>query len=156
LEEALRHQTGSANILNVIASSPTSVEPVLQAIVESACEVCGAYDAAVRLKIGDALVFSAHHGPIPVSAKSFPIDRNSTAAVAVIERRAVHVHDLLTPEGDAFPDAQDRGRRLGHRTILSIPLLREGESIGVIILRRIEVNPFSEKQIALLQTFADQ
>jgi GAF domain-containing protein len=156
LEEALRHQTGSANILNVIASSPTDVRPVLKAIVESACELCGAYDAVVRLKSGDDLEFSAHHGPIPVTSKSLPIDRNSTAGLAVIERRAVHVHDLLTSEGDSFPEAQERARRFGHRTILSIPLVREGESIGAIILRRTEVDPFSDKHVALLQTFADQ
>jgi len=156
LEQALKYQTGSANILNVIASSPTDVEPVLKAIVESACELCGAYDALVRLKSGDDLKLSAHHGPIPVAGNSLPIDRNSTTGVAVIERRPVHVHDLLTPEGDGFPEAQDRARRFGHRTILSIPLVREGESIGAIILRRTEVHPFSENQIALLQTFADQ
>ena len=65
LEEALTYQTGSSNILRVIASSPTDVKPVLQAIVESACELCGAYDALVRLKDGDGLAFGAHHGPFP-------------------------------------------------------------------------------------------
>jgi two-component system, NtrC family, sensor kinase len=156
LEEALRYQIGSANILKVIASSPTDVGPVLTAIVESACELCQAYDALVRLRNGDSLDYSAHHGPIPVSQLSLPINRQWTAGLAVIEQRPVHVADLLSSEGDPFPDAHDRARRFGHRTILSVPLLREGESIGAIILRRTEVNPFSDKQIALLQTFADQ
>src|SRR4029077_13053831 len=70
--------------------------------------------------------------------------------------RPVHVHDMSSSEGDEFPEAQARARDQGHRTILSVPLLQEGNSIGTFTLRRLEVNPFTEKQIALLQTFADQ
>ena len=156
LTDALTYQTGSANILKVIASSPTDVKPVLNAIVESACELCGAYDALVRLRDGDGLAFGAHHGPLPVSFESVPISENSTAGLAVIEKKPVHVHDLRSPEGDRFPHAQALAREHGERTILSVPLLREDESIGAIVLRRTEVQPFSDKQIALLQTFADQ
>jgi two-component system NtrC family sensor kinase len=156
LEEALRYQTGSANILRVIASSPTDVKPVLKAIVESACELCGAYDALVRLKDGDGLAFGAHHGPLPVSLASVPITENSTAGLAVIGREPVHVHDLLSTDADRFPHAQELASMHGERTILSVPLLREDESIGAIVLRRTEMQPFSTKQISLLQTFADQ
>ena len=156
LSEALTYQTGSANILGVIASSPTDVEPVLKAIVESACELCEAYDALVRLRDGNGLAFGAHHGPLPVSFESLPISKKSTAGLAVIGKKAVHVHDLLSPEGDKFPHAQALAREHGEHTILSVPLLRENDSIGAIILRRLEVNPFSDKQIKLLQTFADQ
>jgi GAF domain-containing protein len=157
LEEALRYQTGSANILNVIASSPTDVQPVLKAIVESACELCGAYDALVRLKAGGDLAFGAHHGPLPVSLESMPFTAGSTAGLAMIEQRPVHVPDLHSADGDRFPHAQELARAHGDaRTFLSVPLLREGESIGAITLRRTEVNPFTDKQIALLQTFADQ
>src|ERR1700676_2151544 len=157
LTEALTYQTGSGNILKVIASSPTDVGPVLKAIVESACELCEAYDAVVRLKDGDDLRLSAHHGSIPTSVDRLPIDRNVTAGRAFLDKKPVHVHDLLSAEGDQFPKAKEMSRlEGGHRTVLSVPLLREGESIGAIVLRRIEVHPFSEKQIALLQTFADQ
>ena len=76
LSEALTYQTGSSNILSVIASSPTDVVPVLKAIVESACELCDADDAAVILKDGDELRFSAHHGPIPIGLEKWPINRN--------------------------------------------------------------------------------
>src|SRR5215468_3124575 len=154
LSEALTHQTGSANILRVIASSPTDVKPVLQAIVESACELCGAYDALVRLKDGDGLAFGAHHGPLPVIMENVPIDENSTVGLAVIGCKPVHVHDMHSDQGDRFPRA--RAMNMGERTILSVPLLREGEGIGAIVIRRLEVNPFTDKQIALLQTFADQ
>ena len=155
LTEALTHQTGSANILNVIASSPTDVQPVMNAIVESACELCGAYDAVALLKEGDDLLFSAHHGPIPMRSQRRAINRRWTAGRAFIDKKAVHVHDLQA-ERDEFPEGMEMARDMGHRSIVSVPLLREGESIGALVLRRIEVNPFSEKQIALLQTFADQ
>jgi len=156
LSEALTYQTGSGNILRVIASSPTDVEPVLKAIAESACELCDAYDAVVRLKNGDELQIRAHHGPIPIDAAVWLINRNWTAGRAVLDKKPVHVHDMLSAEGDEFPEAQKRAHEQGHHTILSVPLLREGESIGAIVLRRREVHPFSDKQIALLQTFADQ
>jgi two-component system, NtrC family, sensor kinase len=156
LTEALTYQTGSGNILRVIASSPTDVGPVLKAIVESACELCGAYDAVVRLKNGDDLQFSAHHGPVPTTTDKWLINRNSATGRSVLDRKPVHLHDMQSAEGDEFPESQARARHLGHRTLLSVPLLREGESIGVIVLRRTEVHPFSDKQIALLQTFADQ
>ena len=154
LTEALRHQTGSANILKVIASSPTDVGPALKAIVESACELCDAYDAAVALKDGDSLRFSAHHGPIPINLEKWPINRNWTAGRAFVDRLPVHVADLS--ESDEFPEGRAHALRMGHRSILSVPLLQENESIGAIVLRRNEVHPFTDKQVALLQTFADQ
>ena len=156
LTEALTYQTGSSNILGVIASSPTDVSPVLNAIVESACELCEAYDAVVRLRDGDDLCFRAHHGPIPVGVERRPIDRNWVSGRSAIDKVPIHVHDLPSAEGDEFLEAQRASQPRGIRTILSAPLLRKGESIGVIVLRRTEVHPFSDKQIALLQTFADQ
>src|SRR5262249_4708802 len=143
VEEALRYQTGSANILNVIASSPTDVQPVMEAIVKSACELCGAYDAVALLKEGDDLRFTAHHGPIPMSSTKRPINRRWTAGRAFIDKKPVHVHDLLA-EGDEFPEGMEMARDMGHRSIVSVPLLREGNSIGALILRRTEVDPFSE------------
>ena len=108
------------------------------------------------LKDGDDLRFSAHHGPIPMSLEKWPINRNWVAGRAFLESKPVHVHDLLSAEGDEFPEGTRDGAQHGFRTMLSVPLLREGESIGVMSLRRNEVHPFSDKQIALLQTFADQ
>ena len=156
LSEALVYQTGSANILRVIASSPTDVKPILKAIVESASELCDAMDAAVLLKDGSDLRFSEHHGSIPLGMLKWPINRHWTAGRAFLDQKTVHVHDLLSAEGDEFPDGQELAKRMGLRTILSAPLVRDGESIGAIVLRRAEVRPFSDKQVTLLQTFADQ
>jgi two-component system, NtrC family, sensor kinase len=156
LQEALTSQTGSAKILKVIASSPTDVGPVLNAIVETACELCEAHDAVLRLRDGENLCVSAHHGPIPTVRQRWPINPNWTAGRSVLERKPIHVCDMLSPEGDEFPEGRKPGATRGLRSILSVPLLREGEPIGAITLRRTEVHPFSDKQMNLLQTFADQ
>jgi two-component system, NtrC family, sensor kinase len=140
----------------VIASSPTDVKPVLDAIVESACKLCNANDVYLALKDGDDLVFQTQHGLIPVAWGRRPINRQWPAGRAVVDGKAVHLRDLLASEGDEFPDGRELARQDGARTVLTVPLLREGESIGVIILRRTEVLPFDDKQIALLKSFADQ
>jgi two-component system NtrC family sensor kinase len=154
LTEALTYQTGSGNILRVIASSPTEVGPVLEAIAENACELCEAYDAIVLLQDGDDLRFGAHQGPIPIDLGKWPINRNWAGGRAFADKKAVHIPDIMAAED--FPEGREMARRMGHRTVLGVPLLRENESIGAIMLRRTEIMPFSDKQIALLQTFADQ
>ncbi|MDA9424002.1 hypothetical protein XH97_18005 [Bradyrhizobium sp. CCBAU 53380] len=156
LSEALMYQTGSANILKVIASSPTDVEPVLRTIVESACELCQAYDAVLVLKEGSDLVVRAHHGPIGMGTQTWTDDRTSVSGFAIAERVPIHMHDVLSEEGTNFPVAQAMSRQDGCRTLLAVPMMSEGESIGAIVLRRAEVQPFSDNQITLLQTFADQ
>ncbi|MVT52664.1 GAF domain-containing protein [Bradyrhizobium yuanmingense] len=156
LSEALTYQTGSANILRVIASSPTEVGPVLKAIVESACGLCEAYDALVVLRDGDDIVIEAHHGQVPVVWSRRAISVKSPTGRAIVDRRTVQVHDLLGPDGEEYPIGREYAARSNVRTVLSVPLLREGESMGAIVLRRMEVRPFDDKQITLLQTFADQ
>jgi GAF domain-containing protein len=154
-QESLRQQTATAGVLGVIASSPTDVKPVLDAIVESACKLCEASDAYLALKDSDYLVFQAHHGSIPVAWERRPINRQWPSGRAVLDGNTLHLRDILA-SGDEFPDAREIALRDGARTVLTVPLMREGESIGVIILRRTEVLPFTDKQIALLKTFADQ
>ncbi|MBV9066700.1 MAG: GAF domain-containing protein, partial [Methylobacteriaceae bacterium] len=156
LQEALDSQTASANILRVIAGSPTEVQPVLDVIVESALRLCEAVDAAVLLREGDELCFRAHKGSILVARERLAIDRGFTVGRALVDRTAVHVRDVLSAEGDEFPASRDMAGTTGARGILSVPLLREGESIGVVLIRRADACGFSEKQIELLQTFADQ
>ena len=156
VDELTAQQAAMAEVLKVIAGSPTDVEPVLKTIVENACKLCDAYDAVVLLRDRDDLRYSAHQGPIPLGLEKSPINRNWVTGRAVVDRVPMHVHDLLSAEGDQFPQTRETLAQQGHRTVLSVPLLREGESIGAITLRRFEVNPFSDKQIALLHTFADQ
>jgi GAF domain-containing protein len=110
----------------------------------------------VLLKEGDVLRSSAHHGPIPVRFDKLPINRNWVTGRAFVDKVPIHVYDLLSPEGEQFPLSRVTLQQEGYRTVLSVPMLREGESIGVIVLRRSELHPFSEKQIVLLQTFANQ
>ncbi|OKO75215.1 hypothetical protein AC628_20570 [Bradyrhizobium sp. NAS96.2] len=156
LTEALTYQTGSSNILRVIASSPTDVKPVLQAIVGSACELCEAADAVVVLKEDNSLVFAAHHGPIPVLLNKRAISRGSATGRAVVDRVPVHIHDALSDENNEFPEVRELSVTQGIRSVLSVPMMREEESIGAILLRRTEVHPFNDKQIELLKSFADQ
>ena len=84
------------------------------------------------------------------------VTTSSVTGRSVIDRTPVHIPDVLSDERAEFPEGQEHSRRDGFRSILSVPMLREGESIGAIALRRIEAQPFTDKQIALLQTFADQ
>src|SRR5262249_23901213 len=152
--EALEQQTATSEILKVISSSPTDLTPVLRTIAENARRVCGGYDAHVFLRDGEWLRMAAHQGgseslPVPGDLRVSP---GFVSGRAILERRVVQVRDLS--ESDEFPDGRELARRLGYRTNVAIPLLREGEAIGVLAIRRTAVAPFADSQIALLQTFA--
>jgi GAF domain-containing protein len=156
LIEALEQQTATAEILRVISTSPTDLQPVLDTVVKSAARFCGAYDASMFRLNADTLKVVAHHGPIPHPVgRLIPVIRGTISGRAVLERRAVHVTDIQA-EVEGFPEGQALAHEHGWRTILSVPLLREGAAMGTIVLRRAEMNPFTDKQIALLHTFADQ
>ncbi len=150
-------QTATSEILRVISNSPADVQPVFDAIAHSATRLCESYDASIFRVDGDRLAFVAHHGPIAQRHGEFslPMVRGTVGGRSVLESRTIQVADLQN-EGDEFPDAAENARRFGFRTILSVPLLREGRAIGGIQLRRTEVQAFSERQVAVLQSFADQ
>jgi two-component system NtrC family sensor kinase len=140
----------------IISSSPTDLQPVLDTVVRSAARFCGAYDVCIFRLDGDHLRLDAHHGPVAQpDGFLLPVVKGNVGGRTVLERRVIHVADLPTETAE-FPEAAANARRLGFRTILSVPLVREGVAIGVIQLRRPESVPFTDKQVSLLQTFADQ
>jgi two-component system, NtrC family, sensor kinase len=158
LRDALEREMATSEILRIIASSPTDIQPVLNAVAESAARLCDANDALVHRVDGDALQLISHFGSIPPvggPGKSLVFDRGSVPGRAIIDRQTIHVHNLSAAAAE-FPGSVTRGIRLGVRTALAIPLLRDGVPLGVIHIRRTEVRPFTDKQIKLLETFADQ
>jgi len=155
LSESLQQQTATADVLRVISRSTFNLPAVLNTLVESAVRLCDGYDSVILLREGQSLVFGAHHGPIPMDFDKWALTRNWTAGRAVIDGKPIHVHDLSAAR-DEFPEGHAMAIRLGHRTILSVPLLRDGEAIGSLTVRRAAVQPFTEKQIELVRTFADQ
>ena len=155
LTEALEYQMATSDVLGVIAASPTNIRPVLQTLVDSACRLCAAYDGIILLREGDWLQVRAHHGPIPVNVEKRKITRDWVNGRCVADGVQIHVEDLQAEVAE-YPEGAALAQRLGARTILTTPLMREGEAIGAIMIRRDEVRPFSDKQIGLIQTFARQ
>ena len=153
LSEALEQQTAMSNILGVIASSPASLEAVLERVAESAVRLCDATYATIYQEDGDSLAPAASYGT--VGSIGLPIGRGWVTGRAFLERKTIHVTDLAAAS-DEFPDVQPLRAIIGQRAVLSTPLLRQGTPIGAINVARMETRPFTESQIKLIETFADQ
>src|SRR5882762_4628073 len=154
LSEALEQQTATAEILRVISRSPTDLRPVMEAVAENAARLCDATDAQILRGDGETITLVASYGRLPtITTEPRRISRRLVGGRAIIDRMTLHISDVRAVR-DEFPDSATV--QLGVRTVLATPLLREGVAIGVIMIRRMEVRPFSDNQIALLQTFADQ
>ena len=155
LSESLEQQTATGDILGVIASSPTDIQPVLDAVAASAARLCDANDAQILLVNGDSVQRAAAFGELP-AVQNTPLNRGWPGSRAIIDREPIHIHDITTQLDSEFPEVKEFQGRWGHRTVLATPLLREGHATGAILIRRKEVRPFTDKQIALIKTFADQ
>src|SRR5262245_9316932 len=154
LAEAREQQAATAGILAAISSSPADLPRVFAEIATTAARLCDAYDASI-FKVGAGILhLVGHHGPIH-AGPTMPLLRGALIGRAVLERRGFQVADLPA-EGTEYPEGSAAAQRLGFRATLAVPLIRTGEAIGVIAIRRTEARPFSDKQIALLETFANE
>ena len=156
-QEALEQQTASAEILQVISSSPTDVQPVFDAIARSAAVLCEATNGTV-FRLRDGLIrlvghYSLSQKQLASLQQSFPVplDRGTASGRAILDRAVVHIHDIAADPGYSAALV-----KTGLRSVLSVPMLRSGETIGSINVSRGELRPFSDRQIELLKTFADQ
>ena len=158
LRESLEQQSATGDVLNIISRSTFDLQEVLDTLIELAAQLCDAELAALHRLHGDNYRVIATYGGPPehkalASGVPFEAGRGSVIGRTVSERRPVHVADVLAEPDYGLQDAQ---RRLGYRTVLGVPLLREGNPIGVLVLMRLSVRPFSDKLIALVRNFAAQ
>jgi len=158
LSESLQQQTATADVLKVISRSAFDLKSVLQTLVESAGRLCGADYATITRQKDGVLFFAEAYGyssEFIEYVKAMPVERGRGTATgrALLEGRVIHIADVLADPEYTWAEAQKLG---GYRTILGVPMLREGIPVGVLTLTRSEVRPFTGKQIELVSTFADQ
>jgi GAF domain-containing protein/DNA-binding response OmpR family regulator len=158
LRESLQQQTATADVLKVISRSTFDLKAVLQTLVESAARLCEADKATITRQIGGAFFRAEAYGfstEFMDYVRGFPVEPEDGTASgrALLEGRIIHIADVLADSNYSFAEAQKLG---GFRTVLAVPMLREGTPIGVLALTRSEVRPFTEKQVELVSTFADQ
>jgi signal transduction histidine kinase len=160
LRESLQQQTATADVLKVISRSSFDLQAVLEIVVQNAVRLCDANMGFIYRQEGGSYRVSASYGHSPEFleiVQRLPIhrDRGSATGRAALERRVVHIHDILADPDYRWAE-NHRGQEEMHRTIVAVPMLREEDVIGVIVIRRTRVQPFTDKQIELLSTFAEQ
>ncbi len=159
ITEALEQQTATGEVIRTMSESQTDLKSLLEIIAINVAKVCGADDAHVYRIEGGRLKEWTHRGPIPglEAGEWLPLDRTSLIGRAIIDKQIIHIRDAAVDlDPKEFPTSAALQARWEYRTTMSVPLLRNGEPIGGIAIRRLEVKPFTEKQIELVKTFADQ
>ena len=158
LSESQQRQTAMSEVLGIISSSPEDIQPVFQAIVESAARLCEAENASLYRTENDCARHEASHGRVaPVAVgETRPLSLGSMSGHVIINRKTVHFADALAVAASMLWDNQAAIERQGIRTVLGVPLMRGEIALGAIVLRRTTVRPFSEKQIELIENFAAQ
>jgi class 3 adenylate cyclase len=157
LRQSLEQQTATADLLRVISSSPSDLQPVFDALAENAARLCHGFDVYIQLRESNMVRYVAHYGDIiptsPVVGGTRPLTRDLVIGRAILEARLIHILDLQA-ESEEFPEGSAIARRNGYRTIIAVPLMREGSAIGTIAVRRVEARLFSDKEVELLSNFA--
>jgi GAF domain-containing protein len=157
LRQSLELQTATTDVLRVISSSPSDLRPVLDALAENAARLCQGFDVYIQLREGNMVRYVAHYGGIiptsPVVGGTRPLTRDLVIGRAMLESRVIHLLDAQA-ESEEFPEGSAIARRTGYRTIIAVPLMREGHAIGTIAVRRVEARLFSDKEVELLSNFA--
>jgi GAF domain-containing protein len=158
LNEALGRETATGEILRVIASSPSDLQPVLQAVGDRALELFDAAGVFMYLVQGDQVVRVAAFGSVAHVESNVvrPLDRTWLSGRALLDRRTMHIEDIVALGDEEYPLSRETQRRFGYRTVMATPMLRDDLAIGLITVLRTEVRPFTQQHIALLETFADQ
>ena len=156
-KESLEQQTAISEVLRVISGTPSDVKPVLDAVADRATRLCEATATGIYVLEGSVMRRTAFNGPPALQGTdTLPYSPDTITGRAVAEGKAIHVEDMEQAR-DLYPVSWERAQKAGqHHTMLAVPLMREGKPFGAMFLRRTEVRPFSDKQIALATTFADQ